>query len=240
MLIKESKLINIINFNNNLLANIIAYNKNMDEFLKIKIEFENESKKIKKEFVGNEEEENTFLASIIPIIFNNKEKLHFSKNIINKNEKNDKKNPKYFTNQSIELELCKKNDLFKRKNEVSIQLKQKNSHSNIDEEYVFYLKLMVKDNTNITLLKYYLKFLKFNQTKLTKFKIENFEDEIIRYQCCFQPNDTFLKNVQFIKKQSEWNNFKDLLDSIKTSKDFLSLKIDMKKKENLLNFLINQ
>ena len=236
LLINESKLINIINFNNNLLANIIAYNKNMDEFLKIKIEFENESKKIKKEFVGNEEEENTFLASIIPIIFNNKEKLHFSKNIINKNEKNDKKNPKYFTNQSIELELCKKNDLFKRKNEVSIQLKQKNSHSNIDEEYVFYLKLMVKDNTNITLLKYYLKFLKFNQTKLTKFKIENFEDEIIRYQCCFQPNDTFLKKVQFIKKQSEWNNFKDLLDSIKTSKDFLSLKNDMEKKRESFNF----
>ena len=231
--ISESKLINITKFNNNLIANVIAYNTNMDMYFKIKIEFENEENNTIKEFIGNEEEENTFLTNIIPIIFNNKEKLHYSKNI---KDENDIKKPKYFTNQSIESELCKKSDLFKRKNEVSIQLKNNIFHSNLDEEYIFYLKLMIKDNTNITLLKNYLKFLQLNQEKLKKFQIENFDDEIKRYQCCFQPNDKFLKDIKFIKKKSEWENFKDLLISIKNSDDFLSLKIDMKKKSESFNF----
>ena len=199
---------------NNSIINYFNKEKFKDNnIIEIKIKEKNEMKEII--------EENEFIEKIIPIIFDNKAKLHYSHNI----NENLCKTPKYFENDFIKTELNNLSNLFMRKKEVEKELENmKISKNNPILQYQNYLLLLIKDNTNIKLLRKYLKFLQGNDKKLNSLKIETFNDEINHYQCLFKKNGPFLKSINIFKEKSEFQQFCEILKSIKECKDFFLLK----------------
>ena len=208
--------------------NIVGYS-NTRKFFMIEIKVKSEDKK-KIEHFDQIYNEKLFKKNIIPIIFNNAEKLHYSQNENNEENKNIK--PKYFENEQIKEEIKKLEHLFERKKIVEERLKKEKKYILKEDQFIFYISLLIRDNTNVNLLKKYLIFLYYNENHLNKLKIENFNDEINRYQCCFEPNDQLFKEVNFKKEKSEFKQFVDLLFDIK-NKDLLGIKKEMidKKKE---------
>lgn len=119
------------------------------------------------------------------------ESLHF-----NFNEYKDtyKKNKKYMDINEIKtnLEKNKNYDLIILRNNVKEMIeKQKNkpsSFSSIKEEYIFYINLLIQDETNLDLLAQYLNFLKKNEDFLEKEEVphEKFYDELKYYSVLFE------------------------------------------------------
>ena len=68
------------------------------------------------------------------------------------------------------LEENKKSDLISLRNYVEKEMEKNKSFNSKKEEYLFYLHLLIKDETNINLLKDYLLFLKKNKTHLKRRK----------------------------------------------------------------------
>ena len=112
-------------------------------------------------------------------------------------------NKKYFeyTKIKTEMETIKKRHLFKRKQEVDINVNKINCIENIEDKYIFFLKLLINDNTNEKLIIKYLLFLKENQNQLKILyhnNIEDYENELNYYSNIINTNKTF-DNFKFIK-----------------------------------------
>ena len=101
-----------------------------------------------------------------------------------------KKEKKYLDIEEIQISLeeNKNSDLISLRNYVKKEMEKEKSFKSKKEEYLFYLNLLIKDETNITLLKDYLLFLKKNETLLENENIlhEKFEDELNYYSVFFE------------------------------------------------------
>ena len=126
------------------------------------------------------------------------ENLNF---IFNKYEDTYKKEKKYMNIEEIQLNLInnKNHDLIWLRNDVKQILENEKKcptkFGSIKEEYIFYLNLLIKDETNIELLEKYLIFLKKNEDFLEKENIlhEKFFDELEYYSVFFEKDK--LKNL---------------------------------------------
>ena len=124
---------------------------------------------------------------------NLKDNLHFN---LNKYEDTYKKNKKYMDIDEIQINLEKNKNydlIWLRNNVKQILDNEKNcpiKFGSIKEEYIFYLNLLIQDETNIELLEKYLIFLKKNEDFLEKENIqhEKFHNELKYYS-------VFLKKI---------------------------------------------
>ena len=124
-----------------------------------------------------------------------KEKLNFRFNIY---EDEYKKSKKYLEIEEIKTILEKNNNknLIQRRKIVSEELEKmeiriqngKKAFNSIKEEYMFYLNLLIMDETNINLLSKYLSFLQKNLQYFEDEKIphEEFNDELKYYSIFFE------------------------------------------------------
>ena len=144
-----------------------------------------------------------------------KECLNFENNIY---EDEPKKNKLYFKIEEIikilEREVEKEN-LIQRRKYVKEEIKKTKKFGSIKEEYMFYLKLLIRDETNVDLLKNYLLFLQKgeNEEYLEKEKIlhEKFYDELIYYSVFFEKEE--IKKIFGYDLKSEEYVLLDLLQS---------------------------
>ena len=132
---------------------------------------------------------------------------------------------KYVKNELDKIEKKKKDQ---EKNQVEPQEKKNKKEEEklrifktIKEEYMFYLNLILKDETNPTLILKYLSFLKENENKLQKLNIEHekFKDELSYYSVILEKNELkklFGKTFQSEKEKTKIL-LKDYLDNIKNN-----------------------
>ena len=126
------------------------------------------------------------------------ENLHFNFNEYKDTYKKDKK---YMDIEEIQsnLEKNKNHDLMWLRNNVKQILENEKmcptKFGSIKEEYIFYLNLLIQDETNVELLEKYLIFLKKNEDFLEKENIqhEKFYDELKYYSIFFEKEK--LKNL---------------------------------------------
>ena len=164
-----------------------------------------EKKEEKKEELKEDKEENSFsseynsfddsLEDLNKDYFEDcpEEFIDIIENINVKNYNYDdkyKKEKKYIDIEEIQISLeeNKKTDLISLRNYVKKEMEKDKYFKSKKEEYLFYLNLLIKDETNITLLKDYLLFLKKNETLLENENIthEKFEDELNYYSVFFE------------------------------------------------------
>ena len=113
----------------------------------------------------------------------------------------------------IKSEIKNENEIKKEeanKKELEIQ-KEKSLFKSVREQYLFYLNLLIKDETNVDLLKHYLTFLENNENNLKKEGIphETFESELNYYSIFFEKE--YLNKLYNTKFISEKEKFKKLL-----------------------------
>ena len=131
-----------------------------------------------------------------------------------------KKNKKYFEIKIIKESFEKQSkNLINLKNYVKKEILKERDFNNNDEEYLFYAKLLIKDNTNKNLLKKYLKFLMYIEKNkiILKNPHENFEDELNYYLPLFDESE--LKEFNYTNFTSEKEKLKKILKNIRTSLD---------------------
>ena len=125
-------------------------------------------------------------------------------------------NKKYLKIDEIKESLKNQSkSLIDLKNYVEKVIRTKPKFSNYEEEYKFYVKLLIKDDTNKILLKEYLKFLKNIEENNIDIKNphENFKDELNYYLPLFDKNELIEFNYKtFI---SEKIKVEELLQNIK-------------------------
>ena len=167
-------------------------------------------------YSNNEEENNFFL---------NKKKLYFEIDIIQKDLKQQSKSLidlKNYVNKVVEKELESK------------------KFKDINEEYLFYIELLIKDDTNKKLLIKYLKLLKNieeNNIKLN-YPHEKYNDEFNYYLPLLDKND-IINEFGYKNFKSEKEKVKDLLKNIKYSienETFNKLKNELEE----IDFIYNQ
>ena len=231
--------------NPSIFSKIILYNSQKYEF-EILIIFKKNNNN-QKNSISIEEASEDYWENSINKIYNNYEHLSY---IFNQKENNEIFKKKYISIEAIEEELnyLLKNYTLKEKRKiVADEIDYFNENENIENVYLNYIKYIIKDNTNKTLLIKYLKFLKNNNNKLFeqfKTKFENFDDEINQYQGCL--SQTILKNeLKYFKKESEQEKLLkflkefSLLDldnmDVKEINDFINIK-----KSEIENFRFNQ
>lgn len=112
----------------------------------------------------------------------------------------------------IKSEIKNENEIKKEeanKKELEIK-KEKSLFKSVKEQYLFYLNLLIKDETNVDLLKLYLEFLQKNENNLEKEGIphERFESELNYYSIFFEKEYLNIYSKKFI---SEKDKFKKLL-----------------------------
>ena len=132
---------------------------------------------------------------------------------------------KYFMIPEIKQELIRLNNetIFERREYVEKELIQKKKFRNINEQYLYYLKLLIRDNTNKLLIKEYLKFLKLNENEIKKrFKnLEEYQNEILFYKVCFSQDE--LKELGEGKDKSEKQEFIQLLQDLNDIKNLANI-----------------
>ena len=190
----------------NVLANLIEPEDNGDFNI---IQIKNKNKSI---------EENKYIENIVYKISDHTE---FSDYI------NSKKDPDYINKNYIgikeieeELEIIQNETLPNRKILVVEQLNKNQKFKNIVEEYIYYIKLILRDNTNKKLLEKYLKFLKKNESELKKAfpNLDDFQTEVEFYKVFFNKDD-YYKNFQLQKKKSEKEELIDFLTQFNNCSD---------------------
>ena len=155
-----------------------------------------------------------------------------------------KKYKKYFEIKEIKeiLENNEKKNLLQLRQFVEEELKKKKVFKSIKEEYIYYLKLLIKDETNVTLLKIYLIFLKKNEKilKQENLSYEEFEKELIYYSIFFNKED--IKNLFGKELKSEKQQLLELLKDYLNNIENNNLKNFKKKikKNNDIKRLFNQ
>ena len=130
-----------------------------------------------------------------------------------------KKEKKYIDIEEIQISLeeNKNSDLISLRNYVKKEMEKDKYFKSKKEEYLFYLNLLIKDETNITLLKDYLLFLKKNETLLEKENIphEKFEDELNYYSVLFEKDK--LKDLFGYELKTEKSKLVDLMNDYSTN-----------------------
>ena len=135
--------------------------------------------------------------------------LLISKNNNEDNSHNTPKTRNYFNIEDIKNELIavKNRTPLNRKTKVINELYKVDSIIELREKYIYFLKLLVNDNTNKNLLKKYLEFLKENKDKLKSLfgnYFEDYDDELNRYTVVF----TVSENKSFFQKEVESQKLK--------------------------------
>ena len=132
---------------------------------------------------------------------------------------------KYKKNKSyLEINIVQENlktqskSLVDLKNFVENEIQTKKIFKNKDEEYLYYINLLIKDETNRILLKKYLKFLKnIEENKITiSYPHETFKDELNYYLPLFEKEE-LIKEFNYEDFKSEKIKVKELLINIKDS-----------------------
>ena len=172
--------------------------------------------------------------------------LDFSKNIV-ENEDTIKK--QYFKIPEIQqiFNDRKNKNLILLRNEVEEGLnkklifenKENKSNQEIKEEYLFLIKLLIKDETNAKLLEKYLSFLQKNEKKLEELKIpyEKFDDELKYYSMFFEKE--YLKSKFNRELTSEKDKLTKLIEDYsdniekKTLEEFMN---EAEKKYSIIHF----
>ena len=211
--------------NSNEIANILESNKNGSiNIIKVK-----DKKKIDKssdKYIEN-------------IVYKISDYTNFD-DYINKKNEPDYQNKNYIYIQDIkdELEIIENESLPQRKKIVEKEIKN-NTHEfgNIDRDYIYYIKLLIRDNTNKILVEQYLKFLKINETELEKIynnNLEKFDNEVKFYEVIFTKEEYHSKfnarktdserekliNFLLEVKNSDIFQFRQLISKIKTMNEY--------------------
>ena len=204
---------------NNEIANMAEQGKN-GKFNIIKIVKKNKSTFEEKNDQNNIKEQQDFINNIVYKISNYE---NFSDYI---NQKKDVyyRNKNYLEIDEIktEINLIGKVSLPDRKKYVKDVYDGKikvNPFKDKIDEYIHYIKLLIRDNTNKSLLKDYLQFLEKNEIELSqKISLENYKDEVEFYKVCFNKKE-YMENFGLSKEKSEKESLVDFLIQIKDSKD---------------------
>ena len=127
------------------------------------------------------------------------------------------KKKRYFMIPEIERELVnlKVETIFKRKEYVKEKISKKKEFNNIKEQYLYYLKLLIRDNTNRLLIKEYLQFLKTKENEIKSHfnNLEEYKKEILFYKACLSQRE--LKELGENKKLSEKEDFINFLQELR-------------------------
>ena len=138
------------------------------------------------------------------------------------NEITNIKNKNYFMIPDIKDELKKlKNDtIFQRKKYVEDEIKKNVIFSDKIKEYIYYIKLIIRDNTNKELVQRYLKFLKRNENEIKQKlgDIEEYKDELLFYKPCLSQKE--LEEIGENKNKSEKEDFIEFLKEFNNITDF--------------------
>ena len=148
---------------------------------------------------------NDFWEKTIPSLWNI-ENLEWKSNC----EENCIYKKKYLDIKSIseELDSNYSKDLEVKKKEVENEI---NTNKNFD--YIQLLKMIIKDNTNKTLVIKYLKFLENNEKQINFDEKESFKDEYEKYKSMFTNEELKLKELK-INSHSQKEIFISLLNDI--------------------------
>ena len=118
----------------------------------------------------------------------------------------------YFEIDAIKNELDNQSkNLISLKNFVIEEIKKEKAFNDLDEEYLYYIKLLIKNNVDKTLITKYLKFLKKLEDENLKINYphESFNDELVYYLPLFEENE--LKDLKPKQFMSEKIKFIELL-----------------------------
>ena len=223
---------------NNEIANIAEQGKNW-KFNIIKIVKKNKSRSFgEKKAHSNIKEQKDFANNIIYNISN----YENFPNYINQRNEVFYRNKNYLEINAIknELNTISKVSLPDRKKYVedvySGKIKVEPFKDKIDE-YIHYIKLLIRDNTNKSLLKDYLQFLEKNETVLLgeKISLENYKDEVEFYKVCFNKKE-YMEYFRLIKEKSEKESLIDFLRQIKDSKDIKQFKDLIKNIKSMVDY----
>ena len=201
------------------ISNILHLNNNSSKIIKVNNE---NQRPIPLKNKKTEEDYKNYLKNMVYKISydNNLFKYEDNNNI---EEINFIKKKNYFMIPEIEKELDKLKDetIYKRKEYVKNELTKNQTIINIKEQYIYYLKLIIRDNTNKKLIKEYLKFLKSNQKEIKEYfqNIEEYKDEILFYKVCLNQND--LKELGEYKDKSEKEKFIEFIKELSNINDIV-------------------
>ena len=140
----------------------------------------------------------------------------------NNYDKEYQKEKKYLEIDEIKsnLENIKNENLIQRRKYVKEELQKNIKFKSIKEEYMFYINLLIKDETNIDLLLKYLTFLQKNKKELEKENLlhEKFYDELNYYSVFFEKTELKEKfNYDFESEKTKLINLlKFYSNSLKT------------------------
>jgi len=226
----------------NLFSKLIIFTKPIQFYFVLSILTTNQNIQEKETI---KEANNDFWKKSIKKIHNNYEFLSYSQN---KDIPNEIKKKKYLEISEISNEfdiISKKFTLEEKRKMVADNMAKYKENENLEKGYLDYIKNIIKDNTNITLLTKYLLFLKKNEVQLAERFQKNFEsfnDEINQFKVCF--TELILKEkLKYTKSNSEKNILLELLEEISLldskNQDLLDQFINKKEKE-LDEFRFNQ
>ena len=178
-------------------------------------------------------------------------------------------NKKYFEIDLIKESLKNQSkSLIDLKNIVNKEMKKTRLFNNVDEEYLYYIKLLIKDDTNIALLKKYLHFIKNIDKNIIKIKYpyEKFKDELNYYLPLLNENELIefeyknfksekqeveklLKDIKNNIEKGKFKEFQDSLDNVDfiyyqpfplDSQEIMFLRYKMSIIEDVKNFEFNE
>ena len=206
---------------NNEIANIFELKKSYSRIIKIKKKNVINHQRIKKQPQMNL---NEYLKNIVYKISDYSELLKYNEKIENIDE--IILNQKYvdIPELSEEFQSIGTQSIFQRKSYVNQNINNGDNIKDFKEKYFFYLKLLIRDNTNTKLIKEYLSFSQKNP-KLVSSNLD-YKEELNYYMVCLKKYDLgVLKEgnsekdnlINFLKKICEVQNCFDI-NNIK--KDF--------------------
>ena len=167
------------------------------------------------------------------IVYNVSDYTNFLKYIKTKKESDYPcKNYIFIPEIKKELNFIKYELLPDRKKYVEDKINKNQTFKDIYEEYIYYIKLLIRDNTNKKLLEKYLHFLEKNETKLEE-KIQNldkYENEVEFYKVCFDKEEYKVFRRTLTKDKSEKEKLIEFLTKFKNSdiEEFKQLATEIK------------
>ena len=217
---------------NNEIANIFELTKFKSRIIKIKKE-NHINKQINKQTNMSQPEKSLkeYLNKIVYKISDYSELLKFNRNI-----KQDEIiiSPKYLdiSELSIEFKSIQSQTVFQRKQYVQDKIIQEDNIKDIKnskDKCIFYLRLLIRDNTNIKLIKQYLSFLKRNP-QLEALNLD-YKKELQFYMVCLSKSE--LNELKEEKSNDEKNNLIIFLRILYEThiKDYLDFDEQIKQKE---------
>ena len=151
-------------------------------------------------------------------------------------------NKNYFKINIIKKELneVKKRSLLERKKKVEKEFINYNNNKNIDEKYIFLLKLLINDNTNKNVLETYLTLIKEKGEELKdsfKDNFEEFKNEFNLFSKVFSDKDNLsIFHIEVKSLKTEFINFLNRISSLKEydENDIIKFENDLKESNKYL------